>query len=366
MKASSKPALKRERSIPRVACTTVPCRPCARPFKLIRIGWLQELERVAARAAAVDELLASLWAEMGGTGAFPEAGVALVAVGGYGRRELFPYSDVDLMFLIEAGTAEKSLLESIRRLNQALWDSGLRVSTMTRTLAECGRFDAENVEFTLALLDARYVAGHGELVAQLVEKVVPGVIAKHRKRCIARLLEVTQKRHSRYGDTLFHLEPNVKECPGGLRDVHVCEWLARAWRWCHRSAADGAAAAGVSRGARVFADGADLPAPAPRSRRQHARLAGAGRGRRRASRDRPAEHRSGLLDAALFSSRTRHRTAGRAVDRRIFAPRARNLPCHLSAAFGGCIRERGIPVSTFEIAAFPSRLTSPQAPTPRG
>ena len=175
----------------------------------------------------MDELLAALWAEMQAGDAFPATGVALVAVGGYGRRELFPYSDVDLMFLLEGGAPDRTVQESIRRLNQTLWDSGLRVSPMTRTLAECGRFDVENVEFTLALLDARHVAGDAALTGQLVGKTVPKVIAKDRKRCIARLLDVTQKRHNRYGDTLFHLEPNVKECPGGLRDAHVCEWLAR-------------------------------------------------------------------------------------------------------------------------------------------
>jgi [protein-PII] uridylyltransferase len=175
---------------------------------------------VAARAAAVDELVTSVWSEA-------VAGVALVAVGGYGRRELFPFSDVDLMFLLDADVDERAVKDAIQRLSQALWDAGVRVSPMTRTLAECGRFDAQNVEFTLALLDARHVAGDAALTAQLIASIVPKVIAKDRKKCIARLLEVTAGRHAKYGGTLFHLEPNVKECPGGLRDAHVCDWLVR-------------------------------------------------------------------------------------------------------------------------------------------
>ncbi len=176
---------------------------------------------VAVRADAVDRLIQATWDEA----PVVEAGVALVAVGGYGRNELFPFSDVDLMFLLDARVAEKALKEPIRRLNQTLWDSGLRVSAMTRTLAECGRFDAENVEFTLSLLDARHVAGDESVTVQLIDKVMPKLVGRDRKRIIARLLEVTARRHAKFGDTIFHLEPNVKECPGGLRDAHVCDWL---------------------------------------------------------------------------------------------------------------------------------------------
>ena len=108
-----------------------------------------------------------------------------------------------------------------------LWDAGLRVAAMTRTLPECERFDAENVEFTLSLMDARAVAGDAALTAKLIERTVPRVLARDAKKISARLLEVVRKRHARYGDTLFHLEPNMKECPGGLRDAHTCAWLAR-------------------------------------------------------------------------------------------------------------------------------------------
>ena len=182
---------------------------------------------VAARAAAVDELIVELFRVAVADDAAMVKGVALIAVGGYGRRELFPYSDVDLIVLLGQKTGERALKEPIRRLNQALWDCGLRVSAMTRTLAECERFDPENVEFTLALLDARLVAGDAEVGSSLMAKSVPKVTATSRKRIVAKLLEVTRARHARYSHTLFHLEPNIKDCPGGLRDAHVCAWLAR-------------------------------------------------------------------------------------------------------------------------------------------
>ena len=182
---------------------------------------------IAARATAVDHLIQAIWTQAHAAQPVLASGVALVAVGGYGRNELFPYSDVDLMFLLDNRVSESALKEPIRQINQALWDCGLRVSAMTRTLAECGKFDPENVEFTLSLLDARAIAGDESVSAQLIDKTIPKLIARDRKKCIARLLEVTGRRHAKYGDTVFHLEPNVKECPGGLRDAHVCEWLRR-------------------------------------------------------------------------------------------------------------------------------------------
>jgi [protein-PII] uridylyltransferase len=140
---------------------------------------------------------------------------------------LFPHSDVDLMFLLDSRVPEKLVKEPIRQVNQLLWDAGIRVSAMTRTLAECDRFDPENVEFTMSLMDARRVAGDPTVTTRLVDRTLPKLMARDAKRICTRLIEVTRSRHAKYGDTLFHLEPNIKECPGGLRDAHVCEWMRR-------------------------------------------------------------------------------------------------------------------------------------------
>lgn len=184
------------------------------------------LKAIASRSAAVDAIVQSVWADLSRIEANVRVGVTVVAVGGYGRRELFPFSDVDLLVLLDAKTPERLVKEPIRRLNQTLWDAGLRVSSMTRVLPDCGNFDAANVEFTLSLLDARYVTGDQHLFATLAGTVVPELLAKDHLKIAARLTEVTRSRHGRYGETLFHLEPNVKECLGGLRDAHVCAWLA--------------------------------------------------------------------------------------------------------------------------------------------
>ena len=113
-------------------------------------------------------------------------------------------------------------------MSQELWDCGVRVSPMTRRLAECERFDPENVEFTLALLDPRLVAGDAAVCGEAGGQALPKLLAQGAQGDRdASWLELTRTRHAKYGETLFHLEPNIKDCPGGLRDVHVCGWLAR-------------------------------------------------------------------------------------------------------------------------------------------
>jgi [protein-PII] uridylyltransferase len=182
---------------------------------------------IAERSALVDELVRSAWSEVMRAGELPSTGVALIALGGYGRGELFPCSDVDLMFLLDGSIPEEDVKRRLSELNQMLWDLGMKVSPLTRTLGECGCFDPENVEFTLSLLDARQLAGDAALGVTLREEVLPKLLAQEANGIAARLMEVTRSRHARYGDTLFHLEPNIKDCPGGLRDVHVCQWMKR-------------------------------------------------------------------------------------------------------------------------------------------
>jgi [protein-PII] uridylyltransferase len=182
---------------------------------------------IAARAAAVDELVSALWGQAVGRDTRLGAGFALVAIGGYGRRQLFPFSDVDLLFLMDGRLAEKDVKDAIRRVNQEMWDCGIRVSPVTRKIAECERFDPENAEFLLSLMDHRMVVGDVALYGKLAGQCVPRLLQREHKTAMVRLLELTRARHAKYGDTLFHLEPNIKDCPGGLRDAHVCGWMTK-------------------------------------------------------------------------------------------------------------------------------------------
>jgi [protein-PII] uridylyltransferase len=185
------------------------------------------LEVTRGRADAADALVQSLWQAAEAEDERLRSGIAVVAVGGYGRRELFPASDLDLLFVVEDAAKEKAAKDPIRRITQQLWDSGIRVAATTRALAECERFDPENAEFTMSVLDARPLAGDAALTGKLIDECVPRLVTRERKALLTRLVEITRERHARYGNTLFHLEPNIKECPGGLRDANVCGWLAR-------------------------------------------------------------------------------------------------------------------------------------------
>jgi [protein-PII] uridylyltransferase len=172
----------------------------------------------------VEKLLAPLWQLQSAITA--KAGFALVALGGFGRRALYPHSDIDLLFLCETDALRLAAKDPVRAICQALWDAGLRVSPTTRTIDDCGRFDQENVEFTISLLDCRFLMGDEKLFARLHDKVIPQLVASVSGALAQRLVEVTETRHRRFGKTIFQLEPNLKDGPGGLRDFHVTRWIA--------------------------------------------------------------------------------------------------------------------------------------------
>src|SRR5450759_4960634 len=189
---------------------------------------------LARRSALVDSIVQRLWNEIivssnpGSSPADPDSpkDFALVATGGFGRGWLFPHSDIDLLFLHAGSNSESKFKDSIRRFSQELWDLRLKLSPATRNLAECERLDPNNVEFAISLLDCRYLAGDRELFSRLREKAVPRLVGRECQNLIQNLGEITRARHHKFGNTVFHLEPNVKDGPGGLRDYNVANWLA--------------------------------------------------------------------------------------------------------------------------------------------
>jgi len=181
---------------------------------------------VAQRTRLVEDILARLWRDIISPDQTKPVNFALVATGGFGRGWLFPYSDIDLLFLFGDRLAEQAFKDPIRRFSQELWDLRLKLSPASRTLSECDRYDANNTEFTISLLDCRYLSGDHDLFRRLHDKVIPKVVMRESKALLQGLAEVTRERHAKYGMTLYHLEPNLKEAPGGLRDCNVASWLA--------------------------------------------------------------------------------------------------------------------------------------------
>ncbi|MGB8581284.1 MAG: [protein-PII] uridylyltransferase [Candidatus Sulfotelmatobacter sp.] len=181
---------------------------------------------VAQRTLLIEDVLSRLWREFVSPDETGPRGFALVATGGFGRGWLFPYSDIDLLFLFADRNGEETHKTEVQRFSQELWDLKLRLSPASRTLSECERFDPNNTEFTISLLDCRFLLGDRELFARLHDKTVPKLVARESKLLLQGLAEVTQERHGKFGHTVFHLEPNLKETPGGLRDCNVASWLA--------------------------------------------------------------------------------------------------------------------------------------------
>jgi [protein-PII] uridylyltransferase len=170
-------------------------------------------------AQLVDEAIRTVW-EAGGV----PAGAALVATGGYGRGELFPSSDIDLLVLLarEPGEQERGALE---RLIGSLWDIGLEIGHGVRTVEGCVEAAAKDITVRTALLESRYLAGSRRLFRGLTQalgrSLDPVAFFKAKK------LEQEQ-RHAKHQDSPYSLEPNLKESPGGLRDLQVIQWIARA------------------------------------------------------------------------------------------------------------------------------------------
>lgn len=155
----------------------------------------------------------------------PASGLCLLALGGYGRRMLFPYSDLDILFLFGNDKAEEEFRPLIADFARTLWDLGFRVSSAGRTAEECRRIEEDNAEFHLALLDRRFLAGEKELFEKLDKRILPSSEKSARPFLLMQLHKLTKERLARYGNTIFHLEPNVKDAPGGLRDYQAAVWL---------------------------------------------------------------------------------------------------------------------------------------------
>jgi len=152
-------------------------------------------------------------------------GLCLLALGGYGRRMLFPYSDLDILFLFGNEKAEQEARPLISEFTRTLWDLGFRVSSAGRTLEECKRIEEDNAEFHLALLDRRQLAGDAAMFEKLDTRMLPATEKQARPFLLTQLHKLTRERLARYGNTIFHLEPNVKESPGGMRDYQATIWL---------------------------------------------------------------------------------------------------------------------------------------------
>ena len=152
--------------------------------------------------------------------------LALVAVGGYGRGELAPFSDIDLLFLLpyKQTPHTEQVVESLLYL---LWDLGLKIGHATRSIEDCLRHAKSDLTIRTGLLEARYLWGDQPLFAELKKRFDTDIVRGSAAQFIEAKLAERDERHRRTGDSRYMLEPNVKEGKGGLRDLHTLFWLAK-------------------------------------------------------------------------------------------------------------------------------------------
>lgn len=178
---------------------------------------------VRARAGLMDQLLVRAWRRLVGTDADD---IALVAGGGYGRHELHPGSDIDLLILLAEDDTADDHAEAIEHFLLFLWDLKLEVGQSVRSVAECTRQAEQDITVATNLMEARLLSGPRDLFQAMKEASGPDRVWPSADFFRAKI-EEQQARHHRFHDSGYNLEPNVKESPGGLRDLQVIGWVAK-------------------------------------------------------------------------------------------------------------------------------------------
>lgn len=177
---------------------------------------------VAERTQLIDEILIRAWRRYVVT----TIEASLVAVGGYGRGELHPASDIDLLILLEHEDQFESFKEPLTSFLTLLWDIGLDVGHSVRTIADCVREADQDITVVTNLIESRHLVGSDKLFLSMLEATGPDHIWNSHDFFEAKWNE-QRIRHAKQDDTISNLEPNIKESPGGLRDIHMIGWVAK-------------------------------------------------------------------------------------------------------------------------------------------
>lgn len=177
---------------------------------------------VKTRAWAVEQLILNVWDRL-----IPEdQDITLVAVGGFGRGELHPHSDVDLLILLSEPNPNEALRKAIEAFITLLWDAGFYISHSVRTVQACVTEAKKDVSTATSLMEARLMCGDTELLEEMLDATSSDKVWSAADFFDAKYEEQV-RRHEQYHDTAYNLEPNIKEGPGGLRDIQMIGWVAK-------------------------------------------------------------------------------------------------------------------------------------------
>jgi len=189
-------------------------------------------ETIAALSEMVDGLIVSRYRSALQGSEAPEAALGsrnccVVALGGYGRRELAPYSDIDIMFLVRANAGPLAAPLS-RYVLHHLWDLGFQVGHSVRTIQDCLDLASTDLTVRTSMMEARFLGGSPDLFQEFQRRYQHRVVSRGTDRFIDLKLEERRREYEKFGETVYLLEPNVKKSKGGLRDLHVLQWVGMA------------------------------------------------------------------------------------------------------------------------------------------
>jgi [protein-PII] uridylyltransferase len=168
----------------------------------------------------VDDIVLQIWSRNANLGA---KGFALMAIGGYGRGTLHPESDLDLLLFFKDNVDEGI----VKAILDPLWDLPFRVGHQIRVASDFKAFDATHIESYAAFQDNRFLTGNESTCAEFQKEVLPGFLRRHRDAFLRGLLTAKRTRYERFGHTVFQLEPDLKDAPGGVRDFHWADWVRK-------------------------------------------------------------------------------------------------------------------------------------------
>jgi [protein-PII] uridylyltransferase len=196
------------------------------------MGGASGVETLAAMTDLVDGLIVGRYREAvrHGGEALANAGLrqcCVVALGGYGRRELAPYSDIDLMFLYRSG-AEEAAKSFVRAVLHPLWDCGFQVGHSVRTIADSIELGNADATVKTSMMEARFLSGSADLFQDFHGRYLRKVVARNTDVFLDQKLEERRREYEKFGETVYLLEPNVKKSKGGLRDLHLLQWAGMA------------------------------------------------------------------------------------------------------------------------------------------
>src|SRR5215471_674569 len=171
-----------------------------------------------AISSKIDEIVLEFWGDRQLPPSF-----ALFAIGGYGRGSVHPQSDIDLLFFFKDAIDEAA----IKTVLHPLWNLQFKVGHQIRHADDFKEFDETHMESYTAFLDCRFLAGDPEVAREFESEILQDMIRRHRPKFLKALVGMKSARYSQFGDTIFQLEPDLKEAPGGLRDIHWSGWVRK-------------------------------------------------------------------------------------------------------------------------------------------